>query len=449
MTNSPAEVGDSQSSQTDSLLLRARQFLPGGTLHTFSQRPAGFPTFLDKPDFVVERARGPWIWDTQGQRLLDLILGGGSILLGHAHPAVVSAVQSQIELGTNYSHISTPVVRLAADVVSSIPSVEKVRFFNSGTESMMYALRIVRAHTGKERILKLNGAYHGCLDDLLFDTSYGPVRSESGDTITGDSPGISSRGEGQVISVPDNDLDALRQSVISHQQELAAIIIEPVMRGIRPVPGYLEGVCEIARTNGVPLIFDEVITGFRLALGGAQEFYGVSADLTVLGKALGAGFPIGAVGGSEEFMAWLDTGQPDGKRILAEGSTYGNAISATSALANLQQLRHPGVYAQLHDTGELIVEKLRELFIRHGFVPQFTGLGPLVEFYFGEEPLISYAAAQLSDQRIKRILAQKLRGRGVFGGGGRYNVCLSHGEKEVDVLIEAVGDILANDVNSG
>ena len=192
----------------------------------------------------------------------------------------------------------------------------------------------------------------------------------------------------------------------------------------------------------MPLIFDEVITGFRLARGGAQEFYGVDADLTVLGKGLGAGAPMGAVAGSETLMAWLQTGRPDGKRILGEGSSYGNALAASAALAQMRELARPGTYERFHGMGKRLADRLGEQFSQYGHAPQFVSAGPVIEFYFGEGPFLDYASAQASDQRVKRALAQGLRSRGVFGGGGRYNISLSHGEAEIDVLVSAVEDVL-------
>jgi len=424
------------------LLQRARRFMPGGTVHTFSHRPPGFPTFMETPDFAIDRAEGPWLWTTEGERLLDVVLGSGCVILGHAHPAIVAAMKAQAARGTNFAHVSRPAIELAEEIVTAIPSAEKVRFFNSGTEAMMHALRIVRAHTGRDRVIKLDGAYHGCLDELLVRTSYGPVTTESGTTLACDSPGTLAAHAERVIVVPYNDLDAMREAAAANRRELAAIIVEPLMRGLGPAPGYLSGVREIADSEGVPLVFDEVITGFRLARGGAQEFYGVDADLTVLGKGLGAGAPMGAVAGSETLMAWLQTGRPDGKRILGEGSSYGNALAAAAALAQMRELARPGTYEHLHGMGRHLADRLGEQFSQHRLVPRFVSAGPVIEFYFGEGPFLDYASAQASDQRVKRALAQGLRSRGVFGGGGRYYVSLAHGEAEIDVLVSAVEDVL-------
>ena len=435
-------AGSRRARTDDRLIARARRCLPGGTVHTFGRRPSGFPAFYDSPDFVIERGRGPWLWSTGGERFLDLVLGGGSVLLGHAHPAVVSAVAAQAARGANFCHLSIPLIELAEEVVAAVPSADKARFFNSGTEAMMHAIRIARAHTGRERVLKLDGAYHGGLDELLVRTSFGPVAGAGGTPLACDSPGAPAGRADGVVVVPYNDLDALRAAVDAWGRELAALVVEPVMRGIRPLPGYLPGVCQIAREARLPLVFDEVMTGFRLALGGAQEFYGVAADLTVLAKGLGAGAPLGAVAGTEEMMAWFDTGRPDGGRILCEGSTYGNALAAAAGLAGLRELRRPETYPRLHRTGERIAAGLTELFGRHGLEAHSVGVGPLVEFYFGEAAVLDYASAQASDQRVKHALARGLRGRGVFAGGGRYNLSTAHGEAEAEILLAAAADVL-------
>ena len=336
---------------------------------------------MDLPDFVVDRGEGAWIWTTDGDRLLDIVLGAGTAILGHAHPAIVEAVSRQISRGAAMSHVTTPVIELAEALVKAVPSAEKVRFYNSGTEAMMYAVRMVRAHSGKDLLVKCEGAYHGGGDALLFRTNYAaPAAADA--PLVPDSPGIPQGEAGRVLLVPYNDLQTLQAVLTARRDDIAALVIEPIMRGLRADPGYLEGACAAARALGIPVVFDEVITGFRIALGGAQEFYGVRADLTVLGKALGAGLPIGAIAGSEDLMAWLDPNRPNGAQILAEGSFYGNPLSAAAALANLKELRKSGTYETLHRLGALFVNELDDAFRTFGLQPHFVGVGPLVEILF-------------------------------------------------------------------
>ena len=436
-------------SETADLLARGRRVLPGGTVHTFSHRPRGFPAFMDTPDFVLERGEGAYLWTTDGDRLLDMVLGAGAVLLGHGHPAIVDAVTDQLARVTNTFHISPQVIEATEGVVNAIPSAEAVRFVNSGTEAMLYALRLVRAHTGRDRIIKLEGADHGCLDEVLFHSSFGSVEDWSGDVPAPDTPGIPAGYGQRVVIGPSNDVDAMAETAAALHDEVAAIVVEPVLRGLAPAPGYLAAVREIADRWELPLVFDEVITGFRLALGGAQEFYGVPADLTVLGKGLGGGMPIGALAGTAEMMAWLDPAQPDGRRILAEGSYYGNPVSAAAAAATIRELHRPGVYEHLHGTGNAIGDRLVAAFADRGLPLQVTGVGPLVEFYVSDKPVLDYVTAQRTDQRAKIALANRLRARGVFGGVGRYNVSLAHGGAEIDLLIAAVERVLDDDLGAG
>ena len=442
MTDVTDVIGD----RTADLLARARRVLPGGTVHTFSNRPRGFPAFMDLPDFVIERGDGAYVWTTDDERLLDMVLGAGAVILGHRHPAFVAAVAGQADRIANHFHLAPEVVDAAELVVSMVPSADRVRFVNSGTEAMLVALRLVRAHTGRDRLIKLEGAYHGNLDDVLFHSSFGRVDDWGGDIPAPDTPGIPAGAAGRIVLVPYNDVDAMAAAAGALHDEVAAILIEPVMRGIAPAPGYLAAVREIADRWRLPLVFDEVITGFRLAPGGAQEFFGVTPDLTVLGKALGGGIPVGALAGNEELMAWLDPGQPDGRRILTEGSFYGNPISMAAVAATLGELRKPGAHAHLHRIGDAIATRLAEVFAARGLPFQSTGVGPLVEFYSSDSPIRDYVTAQRTDQRAKVALAAGLRGRGVFGGGGRYNVSLAHGDAEVDQLIAAVAETLDRDV---
>ena len=432
--------------ETADLLARARRLLPGGTVHTFSNRPRGFPAFMDAPDFLIERGDGAYVWTTAGDRLLDIVLGAGAVILGHRHPAFVAAVAGQADRITNHFHISPEVVEAAELVVEMLPSADAVRFVNSGSEAMLIALRLARAHTGRDRIIKLEGAFHGNLDEVLFHTSFGRVDDWAGDIPTPDTPGIPAGYGSRVVLVPYNDVDAMAQTAAALHDEVAAIVVEPVMRGLAPAPGYLAAVREIADRWRLPLIFDEVITGFRLAPGGAQEFYGVPADLTVLGKALGGGTPIGALAGTAELMAWLDPARPDGQRILAEGSFHGNPLSMAAAVATLRELRRPGAYEHLHAIGNAIGARMVAAFDAAGLPLQMTGVGPLVEFYVSDQPVLDYVTAQRTDQRAKVALAGGMRRRGVFGGGGRYNVSLAHGPAEVDLLIAAVEQVLAEDL---
>ena len=432
-------------SETAQLLERARAHLPGGGIWTFSTRPAGFGTTLDAPDFLIERGEGAYVWTTDGERLLDLVLGSGTVLVGHAHPEVVAAVTEQVARGANYSHLSPPVVELAERFCAAVPCAQKVRFFNSGTEAWGVALRALRARSGRDTILKFEGAFHGGNDSTLFNTNFGDVATWApAPRPTPDTPGTVESEQTNILTAPYDDIDATRGIARAHRDDLAAILCEPVMRGIAARSGFLEGLRDLSDELHVPLVFDEVITGFRLALGGAQAFYGVTPDMAVFGKALGSGYPIGAIAGNEETMFALDPAAPDGMRVVAEGSTLANPISTTAGVATLAILGRAGVYEQLHDWGDRLGEGLREAFARRGVTIQLTGVGPIVEFYVSATPVHDYRTAQATDLRLKGILARGMRAQGVFGGGGRYNTSLAHGDTERELMLGAVEAILSD-----
>jgi len=324
-------------------------------------------------------------------------------------------------------------------LVEAIPCADKVRFTNAGTESVLLALRLVRVHTGREKVLKFEGAYHGFADELLFHTNYGSPADwpDSGPPLA-DTPGIPAAMAGLVVLAPYNQIDRTREIIEAQHSELAAIFVEPVMRGIASAPGFLEAVAELAAKHHIPLVFDEVITGFRLAYGGAQEYYGITPDLAVYGKGLGAGHCIGAVAGSEEIMSHFDPALPDGQRIYALGSFHGNPLSAAAAVANLRVLQEPGTYDHLNGYGNRLRDGLAGLFERYGLAAQMTGAGSLVEFFFIEEPVTDYRSARRSNQRIKDLLGGQLPRHGVYGGGGRFTSSIYHGEEELALMLDAV-----------
>ena len=268
---------------------KAPRYLPGGTYSTIARDESS------APEFLFSHGSGAYLHTTDGRRFLDVMLGHGSLLLGHCHPAVVEAVKRQVELGNTFTHVTRPAIQLAQMIVEDVPCAESVRFVNSGTEAVMLALRIVRAHTRRDRVLKFEGAYHGFADGVLFSTNYGrPDRWPDHPLPAPDTPGIPSGHARDILIAPWNDIDTTRRIVMDNLADLAGIIVEPVMRGLASRPGFLEEIRDLATEVRVPLIFDEVGTGFRLALGGAQQHYGVTPDLATFGKGLGSGYPIGA-----------------------------------------------------------------------------------------------------------------------------------------------------------
>ena len=348
----------------------AVEYLPGGTYFT-----AGL-NVPPRPGFVLSHGAGAYVYTTEGERLLDVNLGHGSLLLGHCPPSVGEAVKAQVDRGSVFAHVSPPAIELARKIVEVVPCAQKVRLVNSGTEAILLALRLVRAMTGREKVLKFEGAYHGFANALMFNSNYGnPDQWADPPQATADTPGIPACERDLVLVAPYNDIDSTRQIVGAHGAELAAIFVEPVMRGLASGPGFLDGVRELASELHIPLVFDEVITGFRLALGGAQAYYGVTPDLAVFGKGLGAGYAIGAIAGSDETMSFFDPASPDGRRIFALGGFHGNPLSATAALANLTELEKPGVYERFDDYGRRLRDGLADLFGRYGLSRPDDGRG--------------------------------------------------------------------------
>ena len=423
---------------------KAPRYLPGGTYSTIAhdENPA--------PGFLFSHGSGAYLHTTGGRRFLDVMLGHGSLLLGHCHPAVVEAVKRQAELGNTFTHVTGPAIQLAEMIVEDVPCADRVRFVNSGTEAVMLALRIVRAHTGKDRVLKFEGAYHGFADGVLFSTNYGRHdRWPDHPHPDPDTPGIPSGHARDILVAPWNDIDTTRRIVADNLGELAGIIVEPVMRGLASRPGFLEEIREVATELRVPLIFDEVGTGFRLALGGAQEYYGVTPDLSTFGKGLGSGYPIGAVAGSDHLMDYLDPASPDDFRVFSLGSFHGNAMSAAAGVATIERLREPGVYEHLASYGDRLRDGLEDLFRRFDLAVQMTGEANIVEWLFTTEPVTDYRSSLATNRALKDRIGAEIRRHGLFGGGGRLNSSTEHGETELALTLEAMDAALAALRDSG
>jgi glutamate-1-semialdehyde 2,1-aminomutase len=322
-------------SRSAELMDRAERVLPGGV----DSPVRAFGSVGGTPR-VIERARGARMWDVDGNELLDYIGSWGPMILGHAHPAVVAAVTEAAARGTSFGTPSSGEVALAEEIVAAMPSIAQLRFVNSGTEAAMSAVRLARAFTGRDRIMKMAGGYHGHADALL-------VRAGSGATGLPASAGVTVGAAGDTLVVDFNDLDAATE--ILARGDVAAVIVEPVaanMGVVLPAPGYLEGLRRLTAEHGTLLIFDEVITGFRVARGGAQERYGVRPDLTVLGKIIGGGLPVGAYGGSVAIMGLVAPLGP----VYQAGTLSGNPLAMAAGMATLQALR-PSVYEQLEEAG--------------------------------------------------------------------------------------------------
>ena len=274
------------------LIERAKRVLPAG----------GFGNFAT--DIIIREGRGGRVWDISGNEYVDFLIGSGPMFIGHAHPDVVAAVQAQIPKGSTFFANNADGIELAEKIVEAVPCADQVRFVSSGSEADMYAMRLARAHRGRDKILKFEGGYHGMSDYALM--SLAPKRLANFPTAVPDSAGIPAHVRDEMVVAPFNDIEAARRMIAEHANELGGVIVEPFQRLIPPVPGFLEALREETLKYGIPLILDEVVTGFRFAMGGAQELYGVTPDLCTLGKIVGGGFPLAAIAGKAEIMAHFD-----------------------------------------------------------------------------------------------------------------------------------------------
>jgi len=417
-----------RSAEETTLLERARKRLPGGVL--------GTSRYADEAAFVVKHGKGSKIYDVSGREYIDYVLASGPLILGHAHPAVVAAVRTQIESGSTYFMVNEPIIELAEEICRAMPCAEQVRFTSTGSEATFFALRVARTARGRDKILKFEGGYHGAHDYSMMSST--PRSPKAFPAPVPDSSGIPHAIEAEVLVAPYNDLATVEGIVATHADELAAVIIEPFQRLIPPQPGFLEGLREITRRHGVLLVFDEVVTGFRLAYGGAQEYYGVVPDIACIGKIVGGGFPLAAVCASEELMRPFDP-QQDGKGdfISQSGTLNGNPIAAAAGLATLAELRKPGAYETIHGTGRRLMAGLTELIQRAGLPAQVVGEPVVFDVLFTDEPITDYRSLQKADGVLGRAFTTELIKRGVVKNTQKMYVSLVHSEQDVARTLEA------------
>ncbi len=411
------------------LFAEARQYLAGGV----DSPVRAFRAVGEHPLFI-SRAAGSRVFDVDGNELVDYVASWGPLILGHAHPRVVAALQAAVERGTSYGAPTELETMLARLVIRAFPSIERVRFVNSGTEATMSALRLARGFTGRDKIVKFDGCYHGHADGLL-------VKAGSGALTLGapDSPGVPTGAAASTISAPYNDLATLERIFAENKGEIAAVIVEPVagnMGVVPPAVGFLEGMRELTRNDGALLIFDEVITGFRVALGGMQERTGIRADLTCLGKIIGGGLPVGAYGGRADVMAML---APDGP-VYQAGTLAGNPLAMTAGVETLSILAAPGTYDALERASATLAEGVAAV-ARGAGVPTFaTRVGSMFTTFFTDQPVVDYVSAKRADtRRYARYFNAMLR-QGVYLAPSQFEagfLSLAHTDDDIQRTIQA------------
>lgn len=408
---------------------RARRFMPGGV-----NSPVRAFRAVDQTPIFIERGRGCRITDVDGNAYIDYVCSWGPLILGHAHPAVVEAVREAAESGTSFGTATTRETELACLLVEALPGVEMVRLVNSGTEATMSALRLARAYTERSKVIKFEGCYHGHVDALL-------VKAGSGALTFGvpTSPGISPAVAGETIVVPYNDLAAVEAVFAREGKEIAAVIVEPVagnMGVVPPAPGFLEGLRELTKDHGSLLIFDEVITGFRVAYGGAQGMYGVTPDLTCLGKIIGGGLPVGAYGGRREVMEMVAPSGP----VYQAGTLAGNPLAVAAGIATIKELQKPGTYETLERRAALLADGLAGAAEEAGVEVCLNRVGSMLCSFFTAGPVNDYAAATRSDTGKYAVFFKALLDEGVYLAPSQFEaafVSLAHGEEEICYTIEA------------
>lgn len=397
---------------------------------------------------VLERGRGASVWDTEGNEYIDFSIGWGSALVGHANERVIAAATAQAALGANFACVNRRSLELAERLIEISPACEQVRFCASGTEATHYCARIARANTGREKILKFEGAYHGSND--LGVTSLFPDQLKPFPAPERSCHGTTHDAADQILIAPFNDIETTSQIMSQHHHELAAVIVEPLHRCLPPSPGFLEGVRSLCDKLGILLIFDEVVTGFRLAFGGAQQYYGVIPDLVAYGKALGGGFPIGVFGGRRELLAIVKEDRLNQKPYVWTASTLGgNPVTCAAAWAALDHLEQQGIYPHLHETGAYLRRALKHTMQERSVSGQVIGDGPLAQFIFSPNPVTDYRSTRAGDRAKSRRIMLSLIEQGMFLNpmGTKLYISTEHTIEHCDRFADAFRTALIHDRN--
>jgi glutamate-1-semialdehyde 2,1-aminomutase len=373
--------------ESKKLFAEALKFIPGGV----NSPVRAFRAVGGQP-FFVSKAKGARIWDVDGNELIDYVGTWGPAILGHAHPKIISAIKAAADHGTSFGIPNPFEVKMAKLICEFVPSIRKVRMTNSGTEACMSAIRLARGFTKRDKIIKFDGCYHGHVDSLLVKAGSGALTFGNPDSV-----GVPAAFTQHTIVLPFNDIDAVKSAFVANKSQIAGVIVEPVPGNAGlylPKPGYLEFLQKVTKTNGALLIFDEVMTGFRLAKGGAQERFGIVPDLTCLGKIIGGGLPVGAFGGRAEIMDLL---APDGP-VYQAGTLSGNPLAMAAGIAALEELQTGDAYCRLEELGEQLEAGMRAVAKSAKIPVQFNSCGSMFCAYFTGEPVHNLADAMKSDR---------------------------------------------------
>ena len=411
------------------LIDKAHRVLPGGT---FGNTAA---------DVIIAEGSGSRVRDAEGREYIDYLIGSGPMIVGHAHPEVTAAVREQLERGSTFFANNPQGIELAAVIADAVPCADMVRFASTGSEADAFAIRLARAYTGRSKILKFEGGYHGYSDYGLM--SLAPKKPGNSAEPIPDSAGIPESIKDDILIAPFNDADAVESLMKEHAGTIAAVIMEPLQRLIPPRPGFLEAMRELTLANDILLVFDEVVTGFRMAYGGAQEYYGVVPDLCTLGKAIGGGFPLSAIAGREDVMALFDKNRVDADRFVPQvGTLSGNPVAAAAGLATLAVLARPGTYQRYFEIGERLMSTLAGIVEASGLEAQVVGAPPMFDIVFTGGEVRNYRDTISGDPTLTPKLNALLMERGILKGENKYYVSTAIDDTDVEETIAAWRDAI-------
>ncbi|MCQ0091746.1 aspartate aminotransferase family protein [Roseovarius sp. M141] len=404
---------------------RARTVLPAGGLGNFD------------PSLFIQRGKGSRVWDEDGREYIDYLIGSGPMLLGHGHPEVLEAVAEQLQKGMTFFANNAPAVQLAEEICDAVACADQVRFLASGGEADMYAMRLARACTGRDKILKFEGGYHGMSAEAQM--SLAPSRLVNFPQAVPDSAGIPEAVRGEMLIAPFNDPGYLESLLAEYGDQIAGLIVEPLQRIIPPAPGFLQAVRDLCDRYGIVLIFDEVVTGFRFAYGGAQEAYGVTPDLCTLGKVIGGGFPLAAVAGRKDIMDHFDKGRVGAERwLMMLGTLSGNPVAAVAGLKTMEILRREGAYDRLKANGARVMGLYRKHLEAAGIAHRIVGHETLFDVVFTGHEVRSYRDVVGADAaKIARFNAV-LRENGIFKSPGKTYPHLALTEEDFEMTNAAI-----------
>ena len=408
----------------DEWIAKAKDVLPAGGFGNFDHA------------IIIARGEGSHVWDEDGGEYIDYLIGSGPMLVGHGHPEVLEAVLQQLPQGMTFFANNARGIELADAICEAVPCCEQVRFVTSGGEADMYALRLARAFTGKTKILKFEGGYHGMSAEAQM--SLAPNRQVNFPQAVPDSAGIPASVRDEMLIAPFNDLAAV-ETLLSEHDDIAAIIVEPLQRIIPPQPGFLAGLRALCDAHHVLLIFDEIVTGFRLAYGGAQERYGVTPDICTLGKIIGGGFPLAALGASREIMKHFDKAVVGGDKWLMQlGTLSGNPVASVAGLKTMEILRRPGQYEALRKTGKRLQDMQSEKLHKAGIAHQIVGDETLFDVLFTQNSCTDYRSTKHAEAERAGLYNLTLRQHGILKSPSKLYPSLAITDADLDQTDEAV-----------